>query len=158
AVEGGHWMLTPPRLVTLVHALQQPLGRPEFTGLRMLHDATFEQGTPLQAEPLSSLTDPNQLAPIVAYRRPGATDAYLTGALKIHGASPAKVDLLASWVDPVDDPASSAPGSTHRTAHCDELPLPTLREVVLVASGVDERAVGFYDPTHDQIAFVRSGD
>lgn len=30
AVEGGHWMLTPPRPLTLVHAVQQPLGHPAF--------------------------------------------------------------------------------------------------------------------------------
>lgn len=28
--EGGHWMLTPSRPVTLVHAVQQPLGHPAF--------------------------------------------------------------------------------------------------------------------------------
>ncbi len=32
-VEGGHWMLTPPRLLTLVHAVQQPLGHPAFTSI-----------------------------------------------------------------------------------------------------------------------------
>src|SRR2546421_94471 len=37
AVEGGHWMLTPPRLLTLVHAVQQPLGRPEFIPLSITH-------------------------------------------------------------------------------------------------------------------------
>ena len=26
AIEGGHWMLTPPRLLTLVHAVQQQHG------------------------------------------------------------------------------------------------------------------------------------
>ena len=30
SLEGGHWMLTPPRLLTLVHAVQQPIGRPAF--------------------------------------------------------------------------------------------------------------------------------
>jgi hypothetical protein len=158
AVEGGHWMLTPPRLVTLVHALQQPLGHPEFSALRVLHDVALEQGIPLQAEPLAGLADPNQLAPVVAYRRPGATDAYLTGALKIHGASTAKVDLFASWIDPADDPSTPEPTSTSRSAHVDEIPLSDLRESTLVASGTDRRFVGFYDPQHDQIAFVRSGD
>ncbi len=33
AVEGGHWMLTPPHLLTLVHAVQQPMGLPGFTRL-----------------------------------------------------------------------------------------------------------------------------
>ena len=38
AVEGGHWLLTPPRLLTLVHAVQQPIGRPEFAALDVEHD------------------------------------------------------------------------------------------------------------------------
>ena len=37
-VEGGHWMLTPPRLLTLVHAVQQPIGLPEFTALAAQHE------------------------------------------------------------------------------------------------------------------------
>jgi len=40
AEEGGHWMLTPPRALTLVHAVQQPLGRPAFARLT----ATREPG------------------------------------------------------------------------------------------------------------------
>ncbi len=30
AFDGGHWMLTPPRTLTLVHAVQQPLIEPQF--------------------------------------------------------------------------------------------------------------------------------
>ncbi len=30
AVEGGHWMLTPSRKITLVHPVQQPIGYPEI--------------------------------------------------------------------------------------------------------------------------------
>jgi hypothetical protein len=33
ALDGGHWMLTPPRTLTLVHAVQQPLIEPEFQHL-----------------------------------------------------------------------------------------------------------------------------
>lgn len=33
ALEGGHVMLTPPRDLVLVHAVQQPLGRPDWTTL-----------------------------------------------------------------------------------------------------------------------------
>jgi hypothetical protein len=33
AVDGGHWMLTPPRTLTLVHAVQQPLIEPQFQDL-----------------------------------------------------------------------------------------------------------------------------
>jgi hypothetical protein len=30
AHEGGHWMLTPPKLLTLVHAVKQPIGSPSL--------------------------------------------------------------------------------------------------------------------------------
>ena len=33
ALDGGHWMLTPPRTLTLVHAVQQPLIEPQFRDL-----------------------------------------------------------------------------------------------------------------------------
>jgi len=33
ALNGGHWMLTPPKTLTLVHAVQQPLIEPEFQNL-----------------------------------------------------------------------------------------------------------------------------
>ncbi|WMT73650.1 hypothetical protein [Bradyrhizobium sp. Ash2021] len=33
ADNGGHWMLTPPRVLTLVHAVQQPLIEPQFQDL-----------------------------------------------------------------------------------------------------------------------------
>ncbi|HKE34476.1 MAG TPA: hypothetical protein VKB66_04710 [Candidatus Acidoferrum sp.] len=33
SLDGGHWMLTPPRTLTLVHAVQQPLIEPQFRDL-----------------------------------------------------------------------------------------------------------------------------
>jgi hypothetical protein len=43
ALSGGHWMLTPFREVTLVHAVQKPLTPPSFEGLEAKRDvgATF---------------------------------------------------------------------------------------------------------------------
>ena len=35
-LEGGHPMITPARTLTLVHAVQQPLGRPEFQMLPVI--------------------------------------------------------------------------------------------------------------------------
>jgi hypothetical protein len=159
AVEGGHWLLTPPRLLTLVHAVQQPIGRPEFAALDVEHEAeTHFDPEPLETKPISGRPDPTELAPITAWRRPGATDAYLIGALRVHGASTARVDLAAIWDDPVDDIAKTTWTTVHREAHVDELPLPDLLERYLLASGTDQRRVGYYDPEHDQIAFVRAGD
>jgi hypothetical protein len=156
AVEGGHWLLTPPRLLTLVHAVQQPLGRPEFTAIELDLNRREAWGMQLETEPSSGRTDPTELAPVTSYRTLGSTDAYLQGALKIDGGSTARVDLQAAWTDPVDDGA--APSTMQHTGAVDQLALPRPVEGYLLApSGEDDRAVGWYDPEHDQIAFVRSG-
>lgn len=156
AVEGGHWLLTPPRLLTLVHAVKQPLGRPAFAALDLDFDPREAWGMSLETEPSSGRTDPTELAPITAYRSLGSTDAYLQGALGIHGGSTARVDIQAAWTDPVDDGAE--PSTVNRSGAVDQLALPRTTEgYLLVPSGDDDRAVGWYDPEHDQIAFVRSG-
>jgi hypothetical protein len=160
-VEGGHWMLTPPHLLVLVHAVQQPIGRPEFTAAAVHHEKTDRDLVPLQTTPGRGLSDPTELAPITAWRRPNSNDAYLLGALKIHGASTARVDLLASWDDPVDDLSLTEWTMTHHAASVDELPLPTLNDVYLDAPGVpgpETRHVGYYDSEHDQILFVHASD
>lgn len=175
AVEGGHWMLTPPHLVTLVHAVQQPIGRPQFTALSVDHEdvSSDSKQQPLQTAPNRGPTDPNELASLTAWRRRNDTDAYLLGALKVHGASTAKVDLLATWSDPVDDviprmprELQPKPAIVSHAAPVEELPLNSLTEGYLrVSANVDPRPfegkirfVGYYDPEHDQIAFVRAGD
>jgi hypothetical protein len=72
ALNGGHWMLTPPRLLTLVHAVQQPLLEPQFQHLE-------------------------------AGKAPGHTYATLTDEFPVDGKSTIKVDIQATWQDPVDD-------------------------------------------------------
>ena len=72
ALNGGHWMLTPPRLLTLVHAVQQPLIEPQFQDLQ-------------------------------AAKLLGQTFATLTDEFPISGKSTIKVDIQATWQDPVDD-------------------------------------------------------
>ncbi|HEY0878484.1 MAG TPA: hypothetical protein VGE10_08515 [Zeimonas sp.] len=160
AVEGGHWMLCPPTLLTLVHAVQQPLGTPSFAALNLEH-AEGEYG--LQPDRLRGRTDPQELAPITAMRRLDETSAYLMGAIRIHGASTAKIDLRAEWVDPYDLPSEDTPGEVaigerRFEAPVDELPLARVRESYLVAPGADQRLVGYYDAEHDQVAMVRTGD
>jgi hypothetical protein len=170
SVEGGHWMLTPPRLVTLVHAVQQPLGRPEFSALNVNHQDITSTIQLLQTAPSTGRLDPTELSPITAWRRFGETDAFLMGALRVHGASTAKIDLQATWNDPVDDPSQEIWKTSSHAAHVDELILRTLDEdylrasgaerpaVDFLGSGLEPRAVGYYDPEHDQIGFVRIGD
>jgi hypothetical protein len=159
AIEGGHWMLTPPRLLTLVHAVQQPLGVPEFTRLTVQREAEDGANLPaLQTEPESEPTASSELATITAWRRLGSPEAHLLGALRVHGASTAKVDIQAAWEDPVDDPGSEEPGSVQQVGHADEIPLEHLSAGYLYASGPGWRGVGYYDPGHDLIAFARAGD
>ena len=155
-VEGGHWMLTPPRLVTLVHAVQQPIGKPEFISFPVGHESGPSDFEPLLTAPIANRSDTTELEPVTAFRRPGSTDAYLIGALKVHGASTAKVDLSAEWTDPVDDLSLPTPTMAHHKAHVDEIPLTGLQEGYLRTT--QGRGVGYYDPEHDQIGFVREGD
>ena len=157
AVEGGHWMINPPTLLTLVHAVQQPIGRPAFAALNLDRSEATGAGS-LQTDRSRGRGDPQELRPIVAARRLDETYACLLGALRIHGASTAKVNLLAEWTDPVDLPEEPAPRQQTVTSLVDELPLTRLREGYLAAPGTPTRRVGYYDPENDQIAMVRAGD
>jgi hypothetical protein len=157
AVEGGHWMLTPPTLLTLVHAVQQPIGRPAFAALNVEHSTSTSEYV-LQQDRFRGRSDPQEMAPITAWRRLHETSAYLMGALRIHGASTAKVNVFADWVDPLDDPLQGPPTERRFSAPVDEMPLPRPREGYLKAPGKQVRRVGYYDPENDQIAMVRMGD
>jgi hypothetical protein len=154
AASGGHGMLTPPHLLTLVHAVQQPLGRPRFSRLAAQLDATGADG--LQTQPEAAPTAPTELDVLQAWRHPGDTDAWLVGALELHGASTAKVDIRAQWTDPVDDLEKKRPGKQSFSAPVDELPLPALAEGYLRSDG-DRRAVGYYNAAHDLICFAPAG-
>jgi len=190
-VEGGHWMLTPPVLVELVHALRQPLGLPEFQPLAVRGTWTGRRAQSFKSSPLqtalttaplhcgeageSARCDPDELAALTGWRTPASIHAHLLGALKVHGASTGRIDLLAEWDDPIED-LNSATG-TKREFHqssVDRIDLPSLREAYLPASDAmppdadqsgagsgensELRYVGYYDPEHDQIAFVQPGD
>jgi hypothetical protein len=156
-VEGGHWMLTPPTLLTLVHAVQQPLGRPAFAPLSVDHkDPGY--GIALQTAPITGRGDPTEMAGVTAARVLGATDAYLLGALRVHAESTQMVSLKAEWIDPVDDPAVPAPDTERHAGPVDDVPLNGAREGYLTVDQLTGRTSGYYDPEHGQIAFVRAGD
>jgi hypothetical protein len=107
ATEGGHGMLTPPHLLTFVHAVQQPIGHPAFERLTA---QLGRAGMKVQTQPEDEPTAETELDVLTAWRVLGSTDAWLVGALSVHGASTAKVDLKASWTDPLDDPTPDASG------------------------------------------------
>ena len=183
AVEGGHWMLTPPVLLTLVHAVQQPLGRPSFCALaaqRVPYGTVIQKQKAedprivkiderlnpdvkvLQTAPEDSPTEESELAAITAWRRPGGQDAYLLGGLHIHAASTGKIDLEAEWEDPYDDAAQPREEGVaylekHTSASIDEIQLPTQKEGWLWTAK-SSRQLGYYDADHDLLCFVRAGD
>lgn len=191
-IEGGHWMLTPPVLLELVHALRQPLGRPAFQPLavkRGIQRSTMfvpqRLQTALTTAPLhpgetgvAARRDPDELAALTGWRKLAAVEAYLLGALKVHGVSTGRIDLLAEWNDPIDDlfkyPISTGKERESRQSSVDRIDLPRPREAYLPASDtsppdIDQRRaefnadpglryVGYYDSEHDQIAFAQPGD
>lgn len=186
-VEGGHWMLTPPVLLEFVHALRQPLGQPAFQPLavgkqsqRLPSSATPPLQTALTTAPLHPGTadiparrDPDELAALTGWRTLASTEAYLLGALGVHGAATGRIDLLAEWSDPIDVLAEGTQDQT-RQSSVDRIDLPSTREAYLAASDASppdvdnprgnsaddphRRHVGYYDPEHDQIVFVQPGD
>jgi hypothetical protein len=79
ALIGQNWLLTPGIDLTLVHAVDKPLIKPEFTTR-----AHFE-------------------------RQKGETHATLVDWMPIHGKSTGKFDVKAAWTESVDDPAAGAP-------------------------------------------------
>ncbi|HVN54467.1 MAG TPA: hypothetical protein VMT46_09060 [Anaerolineaceae bacterium] len=177
ALEGGHWMITPPRLLTLIHAVQQPLGHPAFTSLTVqrtpyggkdrfgIHNERIDPDPQvLQTASESRPTAESELAPITAWRKPGSPEAFLLGGIQVHAASTEKVDLLAEWLDPYDDETQPRlEGEDYRqrnTARVDEIPIPTTREglIAVDAGTANYRLVAYYDADHDLLCMVRAGD
>jgi hypothetical protein len=172
ATEGGHWMITPPRLLTLVHAVQQPLGMPAFRSISVQHEPYGDpseypydetrnpSASVLQTTPEKEPTAETELATITSWRAPRAVDAYLMGGLQVHGASAEKVDILAEWTDPIDDVTKLKPFTEAHSQHVDEVPIRTLQDgfVIVKEDTPNERAVAYYDRDHDVLCFVRKHD
>ena len=177
ALEGGHWMITPPRLLTLVHAVQQPVGRPVFTAISVQHKpygslapwgSVDEKYHPdpsvLQTVPESSPTAGGELDIITAWRKPDSPESYLLGGLKLHAASTGKLDLLAEWSDPLDDISQPRQADQeyrqHNTALVEEIPVPGAAEgYIATGEGTSNyRRLAYYDADHDLLCFVRDGD
>lgn len=92
ALNGGHWMLTPHRKLTLVHAVQQPLIEPAYTKLQ-------------------------------ADKALGNTHAMLKDTMKVNGKSTDKLDVMATWDEPVDILSEPGPKTITGNAHAGELPV-----------------------------------
>jgi hypothetical protein len=162
--------------LTLVHATQQPIGVPAFCAISVQHepygdptkfpyDETRDPSPEvLQTEPEKAPTSATELDAITAWRRPGAVDAYLLGGLQVHAASTEKIDLVAAWEDPIDDPSTprvaADPNVVAHSAAVDEIPLRSSAEGMIVVEqfSPNQRRVGYYDADHDLVCFVRAGD
>lgn len=98
ALQGRNWLLLPYRELTLVHAVNRPVQIPKLL-------------SPFQASRMSIEI--------------GETRAKVAGKIQVHAPSTAKIDLLAEWSDPLDDPSISGnqPDSdrVERTAFLAEL-------------------------------------
>jgi hypothetical protein len=86
-LSGLHWIVTPYREIVMVHAVQQPL-----------------------LEPLLSIKAqrPEELSQNAATPR-FSTFAQLSGEIRCDGKSTGKLDVLAEWKEPLDDPAEPMP-------------------------------------------------
>ena len=90
-VDGGHWMITPFRTLTLVHAVRQPLTEARF--------ANLHQGVDLRSNK-------------------GLGDTFVTfdGSLNYSRKSTSRIDVVASWDDWVDHgPGDDLPDPTPAT-------------------------------------------
>ena len=140
-LEGGHPMITPARTVTLVHAVQQPLGRPEFTVLPVVRPSG-------QSSALA-----NAFAPLSAWRQFDSHSAVLLGGLRVHGASTARIDLQATWREFVDDPAQLAPARKAAADQVEKIELLTLDGGAIFADASEDRIVATYIPQGDTLWF-----
>ncbi|MBA3747922.1 MAG: hypothetical protein H0W96_10595, partial [Solirubrobacterales bacterium] len=132
AIEGRHWMLTPRRELTLVHAVQRPLWAPKVV-------------PPSPAEP----GDKASAAPdgFYAQREIGQTHAALSADVDLSVRSTGQIDIDASWTEFVDDLEHPRPDTLQTAGR-----VSTLRVPAWMPDGVN--ALPFHDTPRpkDQIA------
>jgi hypothetical protein len=142
--EGGHEMITPSRSLTIVHAVQQPLGLPEFLQLPVVHQPT----DPIYASALR-----NDFTPITAWRTYGSHAAVLLGGLQINADSTARIDLAAVWEEVTDDTSKPGPTTSVQADHVETIPLAE-PDGTIFAPGSTTRAVAIYMPQVDALWFA----
>jgi hypothetical protein len=148
-LEGGHSMITPALTLTLVHAVQQPLGEPTFVQLPVVHDLT----APILASALR-----NDFTPITAWRSVESHEAVLLGALQINGASSSKVELDARWLEVTDDPSLPAPTQSVASQVVETFELQTLTAGTIFSDATETRMIGVYIPQVDVLWFAGPQD
>ena len=148
-LDGGHEMITPQLSVSLVHAVQQPLGRPEWIRLPVVHHPE----APVAAPSLD-----NKFWRVTAWRYVGSHTAALLGALRVNGAGTAAIDIEAAWTEWLDDPAQPGPTRTPATAAVDRIQLGSLEDGEISADGSQTRLVAVYLSEMDALWFAAPFD
>lgn len=123
AEQGQHWMLTPWRPLTLVHAVEKPLTAPMIN-------------VPAGGVPGSGVK-----------RRTGETLVVLDGTIDNHAKSTGRLDVEASWTEPIDDLARDAPSTLEGQAHVGDLLLERDEAACRIGRD-DEPAAGSDPPIH----------
>jgi hypothetical protein len=106
ALEGSHWMLTPFRTLTLVHAVQQPLCRPSVLPPDFPDEFGFEGIEPT--------------------RPVGATYADLSAHVLLSIRTTALLDIDAEWTEQIDDKTQPGPAARSGKAHVATVPVPVV--------------------------------
>ena len=121
-LRGRHWMFTPARELVLVHAVQQPLETAGF----------------------NSITASKQQI--------GDTLARLSGSFNFHCKSTGRIDFLAEWEEPFDDPTRPHPQDgvdgreiIHKEGRVLEMPIePFYEDLDTISFPVNPNAVSNY--------------
>jgi hypothetical protein len=128
-IEGRHWAHLPWREITLIHAVQRPLKAPDIATLTV---------------------NPK--------RKLGETFAILDGNIVVDAPSTARVQLLAKWTDPIDDPAAP-PTSQTQEAHVCEIEVPEgVSPVAVTDSGTKASPKHeFHDTNYHRVSYKPVG-
>jgi hypothetical protein len=143
-LEGGHPMITPSKPLTLVHAVQQPIGRPEFVLLPVIHQP---------AQPIVGSALHNGFSPVTAWRSLQSHHAFLLGGLRIHGKSTSQIDLEAFWDEYSDSPAKPLPTVQRTTGTVETIDTSSLAAGQIAADASLSRYVASYIPVVDTLWF-----
>lgn len=148
-IEGGHGMITPARTITMVHAVQQPIGFPAFIQLPVVH----QPSNPIFASALR-----NRFTPITAWRSVGSHAAVLLGGMQIHAQSSSKIDLQGSWSELDDDVSKPGPISAVHSDHVETIPLAQPVAGLVYAPASTTRAVAIFIPQVNNLWFAATFD
>jgi hypothetical protein len=124
SLAGKHWMMTPHRTLTLVHAVQQPLEEADFNSL----NATKHEI--------------------------GDTYVLLSGQIQFHCKSTGRMDILSDWDEPHDDPSKPLPMDgidgreiIHKDGRVAEIPIePFYEEISILNIPVPHQIAGTEAP------------